>query len=345
MACARKDIIRAGEYGIYHCTSRCVRRAFLMGVDRYTGIDYSHRRDWALERLELLVANFAIDVGFFAIMSNHLHLVLRTIPRLIERLGTWEIARRWLRMYPGKRVLDGQWIEPTEEQVKKLAENKKEIHKIRKRLSSISWFMATLSEYLARRANREDDVTGRFWQGRFASREVTDEPSLLACGLYVDLNPIRAGEVAVPENMMYSSLGLRLDRSIEEVTNEVLSNRPADWLAPLTLESDQLGDMPSASGRRASDKGLLPMTVVHYARLLDWVGRGAEPGKSGAIPEDLAPILERLGIVSEQFVATVLSFPKWFPRFSGRVSQFTERAKAAGKKWFQGVRHAGRAFR
>ena len=87
------------------------------------------------------------------------------------------------------------------------------------------------------------------------------------------------------------------------------------------------------------------MTLVQYAQLLDWVGRQLQPGKSGAIPQDLAPILERLGIVSDRFAETVLEFPRWFPRFSGRVRQFAERARAAGRKWFQGVRQAARAFR
>ena len=103
--------MRDGEPGIFHCWQRCVRRAFLLGIDSLTGKDFNHRRQWMIERLELLVANFVIDVGFLAILSNHFHLVLRTNPRLVKRMGTWEVARRWLRVYPGRRVLDGNWIE------------------------------------------------------------------------------------------------------------------------------------------------------------------------------------------------------------------------------------------
>ena len=163
--CARKEIVRPGVPGLFHCWSRCVRRAFLLGKDPLTGKDYSHRRAWVLERLELLVANFAIDVAFWAILSNHLHLVLRSAPRLVKRMGDWEVARRWLRVYPGRRVLDGCWIEPTEKQVRALAADKERLARIRKRLSNISWFMGALSEYIARRSNREDSVSGRFWEG------------------------------------------------------------------------------------------------------------------------------------------------------------------------------------
>ena len=38
---------------------------WLMGNDPCTGEDYTHRRDWVMERLRLLVSCFAIDVGFF----------------------------------------------------------------------------------------------------------------------------------------------------------------------------------------------------------------------------------------------------------------------------------------
>ena len=40
----RRDLIDESVVGIYHCTARCVRRAFLCGQDPYRGIDDSHRK-------------------------------------------------------------------------------------------------------------------------------------------------------------------------------------------------------------------------------------------------------------------------------------------------------------
>ncbi len=76
-ACARREIVDDSQLGVYHRTSRCVRRAFLCGQDAYTGRNFDHRKVWIRDRLEELAGAFAIDVLGFAVLDNHLHVVLR----------------------------------------------------------------------------------------------------------------------------------------------------------------------------------------------------------------------------------------------------------------------------
>jgi hypothetical protein len=85
VATARRKLLGRWRKGVFHCTARCVRRAFLCGRDRLTGRDFSHRRDWILKREQQLAGLFAIDVEFHAVLSNHLHLVLRTRPEVARR--------------------------------------------------------------------------------------------------------------------------------------------------------------------------------------------------------------------------------------------------------------------
>ena len=93
---ARKEMVDPNEVGLYCCTSRCVRRAWLCGEDDYSGKNYDHRKDWILERLKFLVTVFSIEVLAYALMSTHEHTLLRVRPDLLKSFSDEDIARRWL---------------------------------------------------------------------------------------------------------------------------------------------------------------------------------------------------------------------------------------------------------
>ena len=95
-ACARRDIVDEDRVGVYHCIARCVRRAFLCGTDPYSGRDYSHRRAWIVDRLRQLAGLFGVEVCEYAVMSNHLHLVLRNRPDLVQGWSNAEVVLKYI---------------------------------------------------------------------------------------------------------------------------------------------------------------------------------------------------------------------------------------------------------
>ena len=344
----RRDIVDPNEIGTYHCYNRCVRRAFLCGEDPYTGKNFNHRRDWVVRRQKLLARLFAVEIAFHAELKNHLHVVLRTRPDLVENWSDEEVIRRWLRITKLTRNFKDEIEEPSETRVREKLLDKNYVAEVRKRLSSISSFMGALCEYLARRANAEDGVTGKFWEDRFGCRRCMDEGAILVCGMYVDLNQVRAGEALTPETSTHTSAYDRIQargQLLSAVDGAMAPNRMlADsWLAPLTLE--QGPDVPAGMGVgsvtpwRASDRGLLSVSLEQYLELLDWTGRQQRGDKAGAIPAHLAPILERLGIRPDYWVGLVGNLDRWFARAVGNPESMARAAAHAAKSWTTIAKH------
>ena len=71
-SCPRCDVFRAGEMGVYHSCNRCVRRAFLCGVDPMTRENCEHRRDWIIGFEQKLARHFTVEVCFHTEMINQL---------------------------------------------------------------------------------------------------------------------------------------------------------------------------------------------------------------------------------------------------------------------------------
>ena len=79
----RAEVVVEDEVGVYHCIQRVVRRAFLCGVDRLSGNSYDHRRNWIRDRLEFLAGLFGVEIAAFAVLSNHVHVILRNRPDVV----------------------------------------------------------------------------------------------------------------------------------------------------------------------------------------------------------------------------------------------------------------------
>jgi hypothetical protein len=95
---------------------------------------------------------------------------------------------------------------------------------------------------------------------------------------------------------------------------------------------------------RASDQGFLPIQLEHYVMLLDWTGRQLRADKRGAIPDHLAPIMERLGLNRSNWVEIVGGFGRLFKQAAGRSSSLVDGAARRSSRWFQGKEAARTAF-
>ncbi len=339
---SRRTVVEKGEVGVYHCWNRCVQRAWLCGQDPVTGIDYEYRREVIEEVERQLAGLFAIDIGFHAEQANHLHLILRTRPDLAATYLDDEVRRRWWILVRLKRTGNGRIEEPTDEDLERERRRWPDVDVLRQRLADVSWFMGTLCEHLARRFNRESGTSGTFWEHRFGCRSLEDEAAILLCGIYVDLNPIRAGEATVPEEARHTSAYNRIQGMPQRASRPVAEGTagPDDWLCPLTIPEDdprQLGAVRAQLPWRASDKGLLPIRLETYLELLDWTGRQIGSKRQGSIPSSLAPILERLGIQAEHWLEAVRGFDRRFGQVVGSLARLREAARRAGRHWFRGA--------
>jgi REP element-mobilizing transposase RayT len=331
MGYARHSLVSLHDTPYYHVIARCVRRAWLWGFDEYAGRDYSHRKDWVVDRLQFLSSVFAIDICAYAVMSNHYHLVLHVDQLRAARLSDVEIVERWSRIF-GVPTIVRRWKEDVAGETESIAALKL-VELWRTRLIDVSWFMRCLNENLARRANAEDHCTGRFWEGRFKSQALLDEAGLLTAMAYVDLNPIRAGIAATPEESEFTSIYARVQamKSHNKEGGSQASQGSARHLMPFR---------DSASDAEPS----LSLSFVDYLELVDWSGRAVRPDKRGAIDERTPPILQRLNIDRAVWQQAMQIRGNVFGRALGKLDHLRLHARSLGQSRIQGAGYSQRLF-
>lgn len=335
MGYARKSLVCLEDTPYYHVVARCVRRAWLWGYDAYAGKDYSHRKTWVLRRLRYLADIFSIDLCAYAIMSNHYHLVLRVDRQGMARWSHADIVARWTQLFSAPPLIQ-RWQDGRANTAERMLAEQL-IERWRLRLIDISWYMRCLNEHLARRANAEDGCTGRFWEGRFKSQALLDEIGLLTAMAYVDLNPVRAGIAATPEESEFTSIYARLQQIRRELpaqprTRQQVRGRAGRHALPPLLAFSDSGD-PHRSN--------IPMKFQDYLQLLDWSGR-SRSGKRGTIEQDLPPILARLQIDRDAWLRTMRLGGNLFGRAIGRFERLQSHARRLGQSWIRGLQVAPR---
>jgi REP element-mobilizing transposase RayT len=311
----RKALISITDTPYYHITSRCVRRAYLCGVDHYSGKSYEHRRQWVVDRIRLLSSLFAIDVCAYAVMSNHYHLVLKMCPEQVDRLSDDDVIERWCALFRGPLLIQNYRGGETLKAYERAAVSDI-VNAWRSKLASISWFMRCLNQPIARQANLEDKCTGKFWESRFNSQALKSEEALLSSMAYVDLNPVRAEMADTPEQSEHTSIRERvkdefdLQKAIDDQTEcgDLLDFKfPLKPLLPFQTR-------PTDRGQSA-----IWFDFKDYLALVDWTGRMMRADKRGYIDNRLPPILDRLQITADQWRINTTQFEAIHPKRFNRI--------------------------
>ena len=305
----RKEQISLTDTPYYHIISRCIRRTFLCGFDHETQQNYEHRKQWIVDRIRLLSSIFTIDLCSYAVMSNHYHLVIKIDTKQSDQWSDREVAERWTAIYQGPLIVQ-QWLTGGALSEIEQTTLNSTITIWRKRLCNISWFMKSLNEPIARLANKEDGCTGHFWEARYKSQALLSETALLACMVYVDLNPIRASINKTPETSDYTSIQERISSqwNLEEAIN-------AQFKETAIQLNTSIKPLLRFKGTSDIDpKNALPMTFIDYLELVDWTGRTIRDDKRGYIPKTLPSITKRLNLNSSNWLKQSVHFEDHYRR-------------------------------
>jgi hypothetical protein len=190
-----------------------------------------------------------------------------------------------------------------------------------------------MNEHLARRANAEDNCTGRFWEGRFKSQALLDEAGLLTAMAYVDLNPIRAGIAATPEESEFTSIYERI-RELKMSSAAVEEGSEQNVKVPLlAFQSSNSKTQPS-----------IPFRFDAYLELVDWTGRAIVASKRGFINGKVPPIMKHLNVDAEAWTLAMRPRGNVFGRAMGKLDHLRLHAKTLGQSWVRGLGQAKKLY-
>jgi putative transposase len=132
--------------------------------------------------------------------------------------------------------------------------------------------MQAMGRSYVRYFNDAQKRSGTLWEGRYKSTLIQTDRYLLACMAYIDLNPVRAGLVAQPQDYLWSShvhyLGLRPDR--------LITPHPLYW---------ELGNTPFAREAAYAELVHAGIGAVQQTALTDAVLRGWALGDPGFVAD------------------------------------------------------------
>jgi putative transposase len=138
--------------------------------------------------------------------------------------------------------------------------------------ASIPQMMQDVGRRYVRYFNQRQGRTGTLWEGRYKSTLIQAERYLLACMVYIDLNPVRAGIALTPGDYPWSShghyVGLRNDR--------LVSPHPLYW---------ELGNTPFARDAAYAELVRAGISAQQQHALTDSALRGWALGEADYVAD------------------------------------------------------------
>ncbi|AHK80073.1 transposase [Ectothiorhodospira haloalkaliphila] len=122
---------------------------------------------------------------------------------------------------------------------------------------------------------------------------------------YVDLNPVRSGMGDTPETSEHTSIKERIAPRFD-LAQAVREQMKLDALLRFDGPVKPLLSFEGAFADR--EQPGIPFAFQDYLSLVDYTGRAIDPRKKGAIAGSQPPILRRLGLTSDQWLAQSTQF-------------------------------------
>lgn len=183
----RKRRIRRDHQGsYYHLIARTAGTASERPFD-------AREKQRLVELIDEANQFFTVEILSYAVMSNHIHLVVHAGSELPSPPET---VRRFARRYPDKAPprLASDEFERLQRRLRNISELMKDIQ-----MRFTCWFNRT----------RPEHRRGRLWGDRFKSvlLQGSGSSAMWSCIKYVELNPVRARIVDSPDQYRFSSWG------------------------------------------------------------------------------------------------------------------------------------------
>ena len=246
---------------LHHVTSRVSGRRMLL-ADR--GV-----KDDMLDALERAAEFSGVNVGSFALLDNHFHIVVQ-VPFHEGPVPEVEVLRRY-------GVLMGETaLKRLKTRLASLrnsggpAAAEAELDRLRARMHDLSQFVKTFKEEFGRLFRRRNPYPGTLWEGRFRSTLIGEAEYLRRCAAYGELNPVRAGIAKRAADYAWNTLGAAR-------RGKAFALRCRKWLLSVLGLAD--GDSPL-------EEGALMRRIVQFS--------------SGKILGSAAVVAEMLGVFSDR---------------------------------------------